>query len=266
MKERQELFSIGEIARAVGVTRRMILNYEEHGLIRPDIKKGDAGNRYYTIDTFTKIRNIRILQDLGLSLDEIQGYYDDSIDLLSMIRRLEKLRDQLNLNIEKLYERTSAVPPQVRKLRLPGQLVYRRTYCSDSIKEKTILLRNTALEAMRAYGTDITRRMYFIEYSISNPMEAAFCIAIPPESEGEFVTLLPPTDVLSIYHHGAYEELPAVGRRLLEYAAEHQFSPCGTLRHIYLEGPPQHKDPSQFITQVVLPIEDADANYSSGDA
>lgn len=125
------------------------------------------------------------------------------------------------------------MPPQVRKLRLPGQLVYRRTYCSDSIKEKTILLRNTALEA-------------------------AFCIAIPPESEGEFVTLLPPTDVLSIYHHGAYEELPAVGRRLLEYAAEHQFSPRGTLRHIYLEGPPQHKEPSQFITQVVLPVEDAD--------
>ena len=145
-------------------------------------------------------------------------------------------------------------PPQVRKLRLPGQLVYQKRYRSDSIAEKTVLLRNTALEAMRAYGTDITRRMYFIEYPISAPLEAAFCVAVPPGSEGEFVTLLPPTDALSIYHHGAYEDLPAVGRRLLEYAAEHQFSPRGTLRHIYLEGPPQHKDPSKFITQVVLPI------------
>ena len=207
------------------------------------------------ITPFTKIRNIRILQDLGLSLDEIRGYYDDSIDLLSMIRRLEKLRDQLNLNIEKLYERTSAVPPQVRKLQLQSQLVYRKSYRSDSIAEKTVLLRNTALEAMRAYGTDTTRRMYFIEYPISAPLEAVFCVAVPPGSEGELVTLLPPTDALSIYHHGAYEDLPAVGRRLLEYAAEHQFSPRGTLRHIYLEGPPQHKDPQKFITQVVLPIE-----------
>ena len=113
-----------------------------------------------------------------------------------------------------------------------------------------MLLRNTALEAMRAYGTDTTRRMYFIEYSISAPLEAAFCVAVPPGSEGEFVTLLPPTDALSIYHHGVYEDLPAVGRRLLEYAAEHQFSPRGTLRHIYLEGPPQHKDPSKFITLI----------------
>ena len=30
--------------------------------------------------------------------------------------------------------------------------------------------------------------------------------------------------------------------------------PLGTLRHTYLEGPPQHKDPSKFITQVILPI------------
>ena len=94
MEQRQEMFSIGEIARAVGVTRRMILNYEDRGLICPDVKNGDSGNRYYTIDTFTKIRSIRSLQDLGLSLDEIRGYFDGSVDLLPLIRRLEKLRDE----------------------------------------------------------------------------------------------------------------------------------------------------------------------------
>lgn len=44
------------------------------GLIIPDKKDGTAGNRYYTIDTFAKIRTIRILQNLGLSLDEIREY------------------------------------------------------------------------------------------------------------------------------------------------------------------------------------------------
>lgn len=258
MEQRQELFSIGEIARAVDVTRRMILNYEDRGLLCPDVKNGDTGNRYYTIDTFTKIRSIRSLQNLGLSLDEIRGYFDGSIDLLPLIRRLEKLRDELNLNIEKLYERTAVQPAQIMKSQLKSQLVYRRSYHSDSVTEKTVLLRNTALEAMRAYGTDITRRMYFIEYPINAPAEASFCVAIPPESTGEYVTLLPATDALCIYHHGAYEDLPAVARRLVEYAAENGFSPCGTLRHVYLEGPPQHKDSSKFITQVLLPVESAD--------
>ena len=39
--------SIGEAAKALEVTRRMILNYEDKGLILP-IRDGINGNRYYT--------------------------------------------------------------------------------------------------------------------------------------------------------------------------------------------------------------------------
>ena len=120
--------------------------------------------------------------------------------------------------------------------------------------DKTVLLRNTALEAMRAHGTDITRRMYFIQFPIDRPDEVSFCVAVPPGSEGEYVETTAPMRAICIYHPGAYEELPAVGRQLLDYAKEHGLTPQGILRHTYLEGPPQHKDPAKFITQVILPI------------
>lgn len=118
MKKEKNLFSIGEIAKALGVTRRIILNYEQRGLIQPDIKEGTTGNRYYTIDSFTKLRSIRIFQNLGLSLDEIRAYFNDSSDILPLIRRLEKLRDELNLNIEKLYERVQTGEAQIKTIRL----------------------------------------------------------------------------------------------------------------------------------------------------
>ena len=248
------LFSIGEIAKALGVTRRIILHYEERGLIEPDKRDDATNNRYYTIDTFTKLRSIRSLQNLGLTLDEIRDYYNDSTDLMPLIRRMEEMRDQLNLNIEKLYERAKVSSAQVRELELPQQLIYRRTYRSDNVADKTVLLRNTALEAMRAHGTDITRRMYFIQFPIDRPAEVSFCVAVPPGSEGEYVETAAPMRAICIYHHGAYEELPAVGRQLLNYAKEHGLTPQGILRHTYLEGPPQHKDPAKFITQVILPI------------
>ena len=54
----------------LGVTRRIILHYEERGLIEPDKRDDATNNRYYTIDTFTKLRSIRSLQNLGLTLDE----------------------------------------------------------------------------------------------------------------------------------------------------------------------------------------------------
>ena len=187
MKRDDKLFSIGEIAKALGVTRRIILHYEERGLIEPDKRDDATNNRYYTIDTFTKLRSIRSLQNLGLTLDEIRDYYNDSTDLMPLIRRMEEMRDQLNLNIEKLYERAKVSSAQVKELELPQQLIYRRTYRSNNVADKTVLLRSTALEAMRAHGTDITRRMYFIQFPIDRPAEVSFCVAVPPGSEGEYV-------------------------------------------------------------------------------
>ena len=55
----------------------------------------------------TQIRTIRVFQNPGLSLDEIRTYFNKSADLKPMINRLEKMRDELNLTIEKLKERTN---------------------------------------------------------------------------------------------------------------------------------------------------------------
>ena len=86
--EEKQLLSIGEIAKSLDITRRMILNYEAKGLIEADKKAGVTGNRYYTVDTLTRIRTIRVFQNLGLSLDDIKKYLDEDADLRPMIARL----------------------------------------------------------------------------------------------------------------------------------------------------------------------------------
>ena len=171
MNVEKNMFTIGEMAKSIGITRKIILNYEAKGLITPDVKDGKNGNRYYTVDTFTKIRTVRILQKLGLSLDEIHDYLDGKTDLLPLIRRLEAMRDEINLNIEKLYERANTNPTQIKEIHIDKQAIYRRTFTTESILDKTNILRDTAILAMREYGTDMTRRMYFLEYSLSAPNE-----------------------------------------------------------------------------------------------
>ena len=191
-----------------------------------------------------------------MSLNEIRGYFDDSVDLPQLIGRLETLRDELDRHIEKLRERSNDAPPQVKRVLLPQQTVYRRVYPASTLAERMALLHATALEGMRLYGTDITQRMYLVESAIAHPQEVAFCAAVPPESEGDHVVTLPATPALSLYHHGAYEDLPAAEKKLRAYARRHGFTPKGKLRRIYLEGPPQHKDPAKFVTQVALPLEE----------
>ena len=48
------------------------------------------------------------MQNFGRSLDDIYAYYHGTTDLMPLIARLEKLRDELNLNIEKLKERVKS--------------------------------------------------------------------------------------------------------------------------------------------------------------
>lgn len=69
----------------------------------------------------------------------------------------------------------------VKKITLVPQTIYIKKYNTIKIADKTVLLRNTALEALRQYGTDTTRRMYFTEYSTDNPHEILHCAAIPPD-------------------------------------------------------------------------------------
>ena len=254
--DRQHLMSIGEVTKALGVTRRIILNYEEKGLLAADKKEGETGNRYYTADSVSRIRTIRILQNLGLSLDEIHAYYNGTTDLKPLIDRLEKLRDELNLNIEKLKERVRGEPDfAIQTLTIPAQTIYRKIIRSCSLEEKKELLREVFITAMRQYGSDTSKRMFFIEYDLADPDLISYCIAVPQNNQGAELYQLPEEQALSIFYHGSYESIPQVRDKLVAYAAENHITLKGICRHIYLEGPPQHSDPSKFITQVALLIQ-----------
>ncbi len=250
------LMTIGELSKTLGITRRMIINYEDMGLVKPD-KRGEDGSgyRYYTIDTMTRIRCIRTFQSMGLSLEEIKGYLEGSTDLLPMLRRLENLRSELDLSIEKIRERMrSAEDYPVEMITIPQQTVYRRSMRTASIELRTRQLREVAYEALYKYQIDLTRHMYWIEFSLEDPDLVAYNAVVPAGSSGENVVQLPAVQAIATYHHGSYEYLPPVRSRLLDYAKKHEIVLSGQCRHIYLEGPPQHKNPEQYVTLVALPI------------
>lgn len=253
MKDKSRLLTIGEVAKSLGITRRIILNYEDKGLLYPDKKDGTAGNRYYTIDSVSRIRSIRTLQNLGLSLDDIYGYYNETTELEPLIAKLEKLRDELNLNIEKLKERLKTDNDfEIRHISLPAQTVYCKSMNADSVEEKKEHLRDLLAVTLRKYSSDSTKRMFFIEYSLDAPEFVSYYISVSSNTHDDNLIHLPEEDSLSLYYHGNYEDIPMIREKLIDYAKENNIPLKGTCRHIYLEGPAQHKDPSKYITQIAL--------------
>jgi DNA-binding transcriptional MerR regulator len=71
-----DLAPIGELARRGGVATSAIRYYERRGLLRPDAHR--SGQRRYLPATLRRLIFIGMLQDAGLSLDDIDGIINAS--------------------------------------------------------------------------------------------------------------------------------------------------------------------------------------------
>lgn len=63
--------TIGEVARRAGIATSAVRYYERRGLLAPDGRQ--SGQRRYRTETLRRLVFIGMLQDAGLSLDDIAG-------------------------------------------------------------------------------------------------------------------------------------------------------------------------------------------------
>lgn len=70
-KPEDDLLTIGDLARRAGVATSAIRYYERRGLLVADERR--SGQRRYTDDSMRLLIFIGMLQDAGLSLDDIEG-------------------------------------------------------------------------------------------------------------------------------------------------------------------------------------------------
>jgi DNA-binding transcriptional MerR regulator len=63
---------VGVLARQTGISVRALHYYDEIELLSPS-RRTDAGHRLYTAGDIVRLQQIRSLQQLGLSLEEIRA-------------------------------------------------------------------------------------------------------------------------------------------------------------------------------------------------
>ena len=75
------------------VTVKTLRHYEQKGLLAPDEVDEWTGYRYYCIDQMQQLKDIRDLQRLGFSLDEIKDLFDDGSHTPTIRQMTEKIRE-----------------------------------------------------------------------------------------------------------------------------------------------------------------------------
>jgi MerR family copper efflux transcriptional regulator len=92
---------IGDIAARAGVATSTVRYYERRGLLLPDAR--ESGQRRYAVSALRRLVFIGMLQDAGLSLDDIEGVlFADTVQDWKAIAR-ERLA-ALSADIDRLQQ------------------------------------------------------------------------------------------------------------------------------------------------------------------
>lgn len=121
-------YQIGELARLVELTTRTIRYYEEIGLLN-SVRRVEGGKRIYTDRDYQRLRFIKRLKDLGLTLAEMQ----ELEDIYQIHRTNRKVLPRL---LELLEHHANRIDERVQNLnKLKNEIIHYQERIRDKLNE-----------------------------------------------------------------------------------------------------------------------------------
>lgn len=158
-------WSIGDLAKASGLTVRTLYHYDEIGLVVAS-ERTASGHRRYTADDVRRLYQVRSLRQLGLSLEEVRSALSRS-DLLRPIfqAQLAALTEQVQ-QAEVLRSRITALLDGHTSESLLSTLemmsVYESYFTADQLSDlrsRAASMGPEAVEALKASWLELVQQL-----------------------------------------------------------------------------------------------------------
>ncbi|MBR0525510.1 MAG: MerR family transcriptional regulator [Prevotella sp.] len=265
---------IGEFSKLMQVTVKTLRHYEQKRLLIPDEVDEWTGYRYYSIEQMQKLQNIRDLQRLGFSLDEIKELCD-SYSCTPTISQLTEKIEETEAQLRKLIARRNQLIDwrNARK-----QMKKMEKFSIQSLPEIIVASHREVLPDYAAIGPMCINK-------IAPEMQRLGCKCPPPgycftvEHDSEYK----PTDVdieyceqveemgedsaiiqfkrlpavpkaLCMKHVGPYERFYESFTEAFRYIDEHGLKSVGQHRTCYIDGAWNQEDPEKWLSVIQIPI------------
>lgn len=100
--------TLQEVCKFTGVSRRAIQGYEKAGLVSAT-ERNERGHLLYSIESQERIKLIKLFQQIGFSIKDIQKLIDAPKPVLkdTLEKRIEELKgrkEEIDVLIEKVYQ------------------------------------------------------------------------------------------------------------------------------------------------------------------
>ncbi|MGN0234234.1 MAG: MerR family transcriptional regulator [Bacteroidaceae bacterium] len=266
---------IGEFSRLMQVTVKTLRHYERKGLLLPCEVDEWTGYRYYSLGQMQRLSEIRGMQRLGFSLDEIRELLDGPSHVPGIAMLEEKIRQteeqlrQLSIRHCRLLEwrdsRKSILKMEQFSIQtLPEIIVASHREVIPDYAALGPLCYMKIGPAMQEAGCVCTQPGYCFtidhnrEYRLHD-IDIEYCEQVeqmlPDTPFLQFRRIPAVPKALCLRHVGPYERFYESFTCAVRYMEEHGYRMAGHPRFSYIDGAWNQEDPEQWVSLIQIPIE-----------
>lgn len=270
------MFKIGVFSKLSRVSIRMLRHYDSLGILIPNFKDESSGYRYYTADQLGLVARIRMLQQMGFTLEEVSTLlekYQETNRLISHLeeqyhvtmQEKEKLEERLLLiqtlkeNIEKesidmSYDVTIKEMPK-RKVASVRDVI--PAYDQEGILWERIcrnLEQDNIPVSTPQYGIAIYHDAGYKEANVDIELQ----VSVEKLGTGNNEIQYKEVDAVlyaSTIFRGSYEKITEANRAVANWIVKNQYEIVGPSFAMYHVHPGENTSPEDYITEICYPVE-----------
>lgn len=269
-----ELFSIGEVARLFHLSVSTLRHYERLGLVTPERVDPDTGYRYYSARQFEALNTVRYLRALDMPLEEISDFVHnrDLDNIQAKLRQqretvarkraeLERVQRKIDARLEQLEEARHCELDHIRLVEaapcrivwVGGALTIRDYHDMELPVSRLSRDEEEAVVFLGKVGLGLS--VQALERGEFDRYDGIFLVLDRADRFAGETVDLPGGRCAQVRFRGSHGEAPAQYRRLMDFLTGERLRPAGFAREITLIDYGVTDDPSQFVTEITVPVE-----------
>lgn len=271
--ENKKLFQIGEVAKLFQVSVQTLRHYEKLGLLYPEYIDPQTNYRYYTIQQFETLTQIRYLRALDVPLTTIISYFKnrDINDMESLLKKQKELIQQKKIELDIMENKINARLNQIKDAKasltdiieikyLPSRPI---VYIKDNLKWDSYFSLEPAIRKLE-YNQKLPitfQGKVGIGISKENLLKQNYTnydlVFILLDKEDDYSGKVDQTQeclYISIRFHGTHLDAPIYYQKLYDYIQKNSYEINGYSLEIALIDDSIENDSSKYITEIRIPV------------